>query len=135
KSVHDAGWSTFVKMLEYKAARSGRTLTRINRFAPTSQICSACGVKDGPKPLHIRIWTCGVCGTVLDRDIDAAVKVAQAAGLAVTACGAKVRPGPVPAQRGEAGTHPGDLTRAKLAPSGAEGIPSHQHQGGEDVKA
>ena len=105
RSVHDAGWSAFVAMLEYKAARFGRTFHRIGRFEPTSQVCSACGVKDGPKPLHIRRWECAACGTVLDRDINAAVNVAKAAGLAVSACRAQVRPGLVPAQRGEAGTH------------------------------
>ncbi|MEU6709078.1 RNA-guided endonuclease InsQ/TnpB family protein [Streptomyces wuyuanensis] len=106
KSVHDAGWSAFVNMLEYKAARYGRTFIRVGRFEPTSQVCSRCGVKDGPKALHIRVWTCGVCGAVLDRDINAAVNVAKAAGLAVSACGAQVRPGLVPAPRSEAGTHP-----------------------------
>ncbi|MCR8576528.1 RNA-guided endonuclease InsQ/TnpB family protein [Streptomyces sp. Isolate_219] len=105
KSVHDAGWSAFVAMLEYKAQIHGRKFFRIGRFEPTSQVCSACGVQDGPKPLHIRVWTCGACGTVLDRDINAAVNVAKAAGLAVSACGAQVRPGLVPAQRVEAGTH------------------------------
>ncbi len=105
KSVHDAGGSAFVAMLEYKAQIHGRRFFRIGRFEPTSQVCSACGVQDGPKPLHIRVWTCGACGTVLDRDINAAVNVAKAAGLAVSACGAQVRPGLVPAQRVEAGTH------------------------------
>ncbi|MFJ9666000.1 RNA-guided endonuclease InsQ/TnpB family protein [Streptomyces sp. NPDC101219] len=105
KSVHDAGWSAFVTMLEYKAARYGRTFVKIGRFEPTSQVCSRCGVKDGPKPLHVRVWTCGACGAVLDRDINAAVNVAKAAGLAVTACGAQIRPGLVPAPRSEAGTH------------------------------
>ncbi|MFJ7945022.1 RNA-guided endonuclease InsQ/TnpB family protein [Streptomyces sp. NPDC096354] len=105
KSVHDAGWSAFVAMLEYKAARYGRTFVCIGRFEPTSQVCCVCGVKDGPKPLHIRVWECGACGAVLDRDINAAVNVAKAAGLAVSACGAQVRPVLVPAQRGEAGTH------------------------------
>ena len=106
KSVHDAGWSAFVSMLEYKAALYGRTFHRIGRFEPTSQVCSQCGVKDGPKPLHIRMWTCAACGLVLDRDINAAVNVAKAAGLAVSACGARVRPGLVPAPREETGTHP-----------------------------
>jgi putative transposase len=106
KSVHDAGWSAFVGMLEYKARRYGREFHRIGRFEPTSQTCSLCGVKDGPKPLHVRTWRCRACGAWLDRDINAAVNVARAAGLAVTACRAQVRPGPVPAQRGEAGTHP-----------------------------
>jgi putative transposase len=106
KSVHDAGWSAFVHMLEYKARRYGRQFRRIGRFEPTSQVCSACGVKDGPKPLHVRTWRCRGCGAWLDRDVNAAVNVARAAGLAVTACGARVRPGVIPAQRGEAGTHP-----------------------------
>ena len=107
KSVHDAGWSAFTGMLEYKARRYGREFHRIGRFEPTSQVCSACGVKGGPKPLHIRTWQCQACGMWLDRDINAAVNVAKAAGLAVTACRAQVRPGPsVPAQRREAGTHP-----------------------------
>lgn len=106
KSVHDAGWSAFVSMLEYKAARYGRAFVRIGRFEPTSQVCSQCGVKDGPKPLHVRVWTCRACGAVLDRDVNAAVNVAKAAGLAVTARGAQVRPVLVPAPRSEAGTRP-----------------------------
>ncbi len=107
KSVHDAGWSSFVAMLEYKARRYGREFRRIGRFEPTSQTCCLCGAKDGPKPLHIRTWQCQGCGGWLDRDINAAVNVAKAAGLAVTACRAQVRPGaPSLAQRGETGTHP-----------------------------
>ncbi|MDH2391897.1 RNA-guided endonuclease TnpB family protein [Streptomyces sp. HNM0663] len=117
KSVHDAGWSAFVTMLEYKAARYGRIFIRIGRFEPTSQVCCLCGVKDGLKPLHVRTWTCGACGAVLDRDINAAVNVAKAAGLAVSACRAQVRPVLVPAQRGEAGTHRNGQTTVVGIPS------------------
>jgi putative transposase len=106
KSIHDGGWASFVAMLEYKARRYGREFHRIGRFTPTSQTCCLCGVQDGPKPLCVREWQCRVCRAWLDRDINAAVNVAKAAGLAVTACRAQVRPEPVPAQRGEAGTHP-----------------------------
>jgi putative transposase len=74
RSVHDAGWASFTGMLEYKAARYGRTLARIDRFAPTSQTCSACGRLDGPKPLNVRSWTC-LCGAVHDRDVNAARNV------------------------------------------------------------
>ncbi|MFF7883672.1 RNA-guided endonuclease InsQ/TnpB family protein [Streptomyces sp. NPDC020794] len=105
KSVQDAGWARFVSMLEYKAVRYGRALVKIGRFEPTSQTCSACGIKDGPKPLNIREWTCPACGTVHDRDHNAAKNVKTAAGLAVAACGAQVRPGLVLAQRDEAGSH------------------------------
>ncbi|WP_159052004.1 RNA-guided endonuclease InsQ/TnpB family protein, partial [Streptomyces niveiscabiei] len=105
KSVHDAGWSSFISMLEYKAERYGRTLVKIGRFEPTSQTCSTCGAVDGPKPLDVREWTCTTCGAVQDRDHNAAINVKQAAGLAVTACGAPVGPEPVLAQRGKTGSH------------------------------
>jgi putative transposase len=113
KSVHDAGWSAFVAMLEYKAARYGRTFARVDRFFPSSQLCSACGFKDGPKPLTVREWTCGNCGTVHDRDVNAAIntrtegrKVAAGQAETVNGCGAQVSPVPLPAQRDEAATHP-----------------------------
>ncbi|MFF3617211.1 RNA-guided endonuclease InsQ/TnpB family protein [Streptomyces sp. NPDC002580] len=106
KSVHDAGWAAFVGMLEYKAVRYGCTFTRVDRFFPSSQLCSACGVKDGPKPLNVREWICRACGAVHDRDVNAARNIRTegskvAAGQAETqnACGAQVRPVPVPAQR------------------------------------
>ncbi|MEU0071279.1 RNA-guided endonuclease TnpB family protein [Streptomyces sp. NPDC006332] len=105
KSVHDVGWSQFVTMLEYKAKRYGRTFVKIGRFEPTSQVCSTCGHRDGPKPLYVREWTCPACDTLHDRDHNAAINVKQAAGLAASACGAPVRPGLVPAQREETGSH------------------------------
>ncbi|WP_063727591.1 RNA-guided endonuclease InsQ/TnpB family protein [Streptomyces sp. RTd22] len=105
KSVHDAGWSQFVAMLVYKADRYGRTLTKAGRFVPTSRTCSYCGHLDGPKPLHIREWTCPACGALLDRDINSARNVKRAAGLTVSACGAPIRPELVLAQRNEAGSH------------------------------
>lgn len=105
KSVHDAGWASFISMLAYKAQRYRRTLVTIGRFEPTSQVCSACGAKDGPKPLSIREWTCTACGTHHDRDHNAALNIKTAAGLAVSACGAPVRPGAIPAQREETGNH------------------------------
>jgi putative transposase len=92
-------------MLEYKAVRYGRTLVKISRFEPASQTCSACGIKNGPKPLHIREWTCTACGTTHDRDHNAAKNVKTAAGLAVTACGAPVGPGAIPARCEETGSH------------------------------
>ena len=104
KSVHDAGWSQFVGMLEYKAQRYGRTFVKIDRFELTSQVCSTCGHRDGPKPLQVREWTCPACNTLHDRDHNAAINVKQAAGLAASACGAPIRPGLVPAQREETGS-------------------------------
>jgi putative transposase len=114
KSVHDAGWAQFVTILEYKAQRYGRTFVKIGRFEPTSQTCSTCGHRDGPKPLHVREWTCPACNTLHDRDHNAAINVRQAAGLAASACGAPVRPEPVLAQREETGSH-GTLKRTCAA--------------------
>ena len=105
KSVHDAGWSAFVDMLEYKARLHGREFYRIGRFEPTSQVCSACGVKDGPKPLAARMWTCAACGVIHDRDLNAARNIlALGRRESLNACGGTVRPGLAPAGPGETGT-------------------------------
>nr|WP_240948137.1 transposase [Planosporangium mesophilum] len=115
KSVHDAGWASFVGMLEYKAARYGRTFAKIDRFTPTSQTCSACGRLDGPKPLNVRSWTCP-CGTEHDRDVNAAINVlAQGRWDNSNDRGAHVRPALVPAARREAVIHPGAARSARSA--------------------
>ena len=90
KSISDAGWRMFRTLLEYKAERYGREVWVISRWEPTSQRCSACGHKDGKKPLSVRTWTCPVCGSAHDRDINAA-KNTLAAGQAerLNACGVK----------------------------------------------
>ncbi|MEV5412874.1 transposase [Thermopolyspora sp. NPDC052614] len=92
KSVYDAGWSAFVNMLAYKAARYGRTLVRIDRWFPSSKLCSACGAVAGSMPLNVRSWACP-CGAVHDRDVNAARNI-LAAGRAdrLNACGGTVRP-------------------------------------------
>jgi putative transposase len=108
KSVHDAGWSAFVSMLAYKAELYGRDFRRAGRFEPTSQVCSACGVRDGPKPLHVRTWTCAACGTVHDRDVNAARNIAALGRReALTARGGRVRPLATAAPAGEAGSRSG----------------------------
>ena len=106
KSVTDAGWSQLMLCIEEKSVRYGRTFAKIGRFEPTSQVCSDCGVKDGPKPLSVRTWVCGACGTVHDRDVNAARNI-LAAGRAerLNACGTDVRPPLRVAAGVEAGTH------------------------------
>jgi putative transposase len=105
RSVSDAGWSQLMRCVEEKAAQYGRTFARIGRFEPTSQVCSACGVKDEPKPLIVREWACAACGTVHDRDVNAAKNIlALGRRERLNACGASVRPRLV-AVGDEAGTH------------------------------
>jgi len=112
KSVHDAGWSAFVNILQYKAARYGRGFGKVGRFEPTSQVCSACGVKDGPKHLAIRKWTCAACGTVHDRDLNAARNVlALGRRESLNACRGGLRPGTVLATAGETGSLRGAARR------------------------
>jgi putative transposase len=105
KSVHDAGWLTLLRLIEEKAAYHGRCFVRIGRFEPTSQVCSACGAKDGPKPLSVREWTCKKCGTVHDRDVNAAKNVlALGQRERVNASGGSVSLGSGPAAASERGT-------------------------------
>jgi IS605 OrfB family transposase len=108
KSVHDAGWSTFTSMLEYKARLYGREFRKVGRFEPTSQVCSACGVQGGPKALSIREWTCGQCDAVHDRDVNAARNIlALGRRERLNARGGQVRPSRAVAQAGEAGSRRG----------------------------
>ena len=112
KSVHDAGWATLVRLLQEKAERHHRQVVKVGRWFPSSRLCSHCGLNSGRKPLQVRAWTCEACGVTHDRDTNAALNILiegrkVAAGLAETqnACGADVRPGPVPAVGNETGTH------------------------------
>jgi putative transposase len=108
RSVHDAGWGQLLRLIGEKAEYYGRGFHRIGRFVPTSQLCSACGANDGPKPLSVRTWRCAACGAVHDRDVNAARNI-LAAGRAdrLNACGGSVRPPVMAAAPGEAGTHRG----------------------------
>ena len=91
KAISDCGWGTFRQMLEYKAAKYGRHLIVTGRWYPSSKTCSACGHLLAELSLNTRQWTCPSCRTRHDRDINAAKNI-RAAGLAVSACGADVRP-------------------------------------------
>ena len=106
RSVPDAGWSQLMRVIQEKAVLYGRTFHKIGRFEPTSQVCSACGVRDGPKPLSVREWNCAACGTHHDRDVNAAKNI-LAAGRAerLNACGTGARPHVTVAAGVEAGTH------------------------------
>lgn len=75
KSIADVSWNEFIRQLEYKSKWKGRTLVKVDRFYPSSQICSSCGHNDGKKGLSIREWTCSACGTTHDRDINASINI------------------------------------------------------------
>lgn len=75
RSISDVSWSSFVAKLQYKADWDGREIIKVDQWFPSSQICSECGHKDGKKPLDIREWTCPICHTHHDRDINASINI------------------------------------------------------------
>jgi len=89
--ISDAACSEMRAQFEYKCAWYRRELIMVDRFYPSSKICSACGYQVPVLPLDVREWTCVACGAVHDRDVNAARNL-RAAGLVVMACGAGVRP-------------------------------------------
>ncbi|MGW3129855.1 RNA-guided endonuclease InsQ/TnpB family protein [Streptomyces sp. NPDC001123] len=90
RAISDAAWSEFRSMLEYKAQWYAREVIAIDRWFPSSKLCSACGTLQDEMPLNVREWTCD-CGTTHDRDVNAAKNV-LAVGLTASVCGAGARP-------------------------------------------
>jgi putative transposase len=90
-SISDASWGELVRQLDYKCRWYGRELIKIDRWFPSSKRCGSCGHIVEKMPLNIREWECPSCGANHDRDINASKNI-LAAGLAVSVCGANVRP-------------------------------------------
>ncbi len=99
KAISDAGWGTFTNFLAYKLEQKGGKLVEINRWYPSSKLCSNCYYQVDKMPLDIRVWTCPNCGAQHDRDGNAAtniraegIRMLQTDGTAVSANGGEVRP-------------------------------------------
>lgn len=100
KSILDAAWGELIRQLEYKSRWYGREFVKVGRFYPSSKTCSNCGFVQALK-LSDRIWKCELCGSVHDRDYNAAVNilaegkriVAERTSETQNACGEGIRPG------------------------------------------
>ncbi|WP_144918263.1 RNA-guided endonuclease TnpB family protein, partial [Pseudomonas aeruginosa] len=75
KSISDVSWSKFVTKLQYKADWYGRKIIKVEKWCPSSQICSGCGHQECNKSLEMRVWTCAVCHTHHDRHINASSNI------------------------------------------------------------
>jgi putative transposase len=79
KHVSDAGWGMFKEMLKYKA-NAGCKLYLADPFYPSTQLCSCCGKKPEVKiALGVKKWTCLHCGTLHQRDDNAAKNLSSLA--------------------------------------------------------
>ena len=83
RAIADMGFGEFRRQLEYKAAQRGKTVIVVDRWYPSSKICSTCGAKVAKMPLDIREWTCSACHTHHDRDINAAINLQHVAESSV----------------------------------------------------
>lgn len=97
--VTDCGWGTFTNFLAYKLERKGGKLVEIDRWFPSSKLCSNCFYQVSEMPLDVREWTCPDCGTHHDRDGNAAINIRaegirtiKTEGSAVSAVGGDIRP-------------------------------------------
>lgn len=94
KHISDASWSSFIQKLEYKAAKVGKHLIKIDQWYPSSKTCSNCNYKIGKLDLQIRKWSCPECDVEHDRDINASlniknkgIEILKAEGMSVSAVG------------------------------------------------
>jgi len=91
RAISQQGWYQFITFLKYKGDLYGREVIQVDRFYPSSKTCSSCGTIQSSLPLNIREWTCDICGSHHDRDINAA-KNLMALGTSASAFGGDVRP-------------------------------------------
>jgi putative transposase len=82
KAISDVGWGMFVNFLSYKLEKEGKVLVEIDRWFPSSKLCSNCHYQVAEMPLEVRSWTCPSCGTHHDRDGNASANI-RAEGIRI----------------------------------------------------
>ncbi len=86
RAISDASWGTFYEFLKYKCEWRGKKFLKVDRFYPSSKLCSSCGNKQD-MPLHVRVFDCTACGMKLDRDINASINIRSAGTSELISCG------------------------------------------------
>ena len=112
RSIADVGWNSLLGKIEYKLRRKGGRLVKVDRWFPSSKTCSCCGAIHEGLTLSDRTWLCAACGTLHDRDENAARNIRTACilklkteGLSVSAHGGGISRVPsVPATANEVGS-------------------------------
>ena len=82
RKVSDLAYGEFIEILEWVAFKNGSIVVKVDRWLPSSKVCYICGTVNTDLSLTDRKWTCGGCGTSLDRDANAATNIKKA-GLAM----------------------------------------------------
>lgn len=111
RAISDAGWGELRRQLSYKATWYGSQVVIIDRFFPSSKRCSTCSFTLPDLPLETRTWTCPVCGSTHDRDLNAAVNIlheslTRVGRTRIYAEGENVNPAARLAVLNELGSHP-----------------------------
>lgn len=99
KSITDAAWGQFVRMVEYKGAWYGAYVEKVDRWFASSKTCSDCGAKNTVLKLSDREWACSECGVLHDRDVNAAINILNyntEGASEINACGQTVIPEQLP---------------------------------------
>lgn len=98
KHIQDASWGIFLNMLKYKAEWNEKIIVKVDRFFPSSKLCSNCGWIKQDLTLNDRKWTCEVCNCTHDRDVNASQNILKeglcllSAGTAEYTDGDDIRP-------------------------------------------
>jgi putative transposase len=108
RAIADMGFYELRRQLEYKAAWHGGQIVLVDRWFPSSKLCSGCGYRMDELGLDVRQWTCPGCGASHDRDLNAAINLGNmAVSSTASACGGE-------------GAGPARARRVKLAPAKQE---------------
>lgn len=90
KHIGDVGWGEIIRQVAYKCQGTGKHLIKVDRYFPSSKTCHSCGTINKELVLEERTWTCSMCGSDIDRDVNAAQNIRTEGIRKLTAAGVVV---------------------------------------------